>query len=499
MSESGKRVVLWFRNDLRIHDNPFFSHAATRRANLIFPVYIFDPRHYGKQAWHKSCRLPTSVPLMKCNNIRAKFQIESVYNLKKNLQGIQSDLHIFYGKTEEILERICDHDTIILAQEEYGSEEREQQMKVKRWTRGKLELLWGGALLHEEDIPKSCTTGLKGSFTSFRKQIERDYRKINVRKLYSFPKDLPPTSSLSNIEGFAAEPITVDTLGFKPVVKDRRVDFDMIGGEDAALERLKYYVKKRLATYKQTRNGLQGADFSSHLSPWLANGTVSAKQVYWAVKEYEKLNGGMTDDTYWLVFELLWRDYFRFLMLKHGGKMFLEWGPLNRKPRDFQWSRDEDAFKSWIDGNTGERFVDALMRQLKATGFMSNRGRQNVASYLIWNLGLDWRLGAAYFEEQLIDHDVASNYGNWVHAANLLGGRRNVFNCKKQAKDYDPQGTFQRTWLSGGNYNGSKGYSSTGAVQARGYHTNARQNNGRRNNRNNRKRRNQKKYYEQYI
>lgn len=105
------------------------------------------------------------------------------------------------------------------------------------------------------------------------------------------------------------------------------------------------------------------------------------------------------------------------------------------------------VFEDWKHGKTGMPLVDANMRELSATGFMSNRGRQNVASYLVLDLGVDWRLGADWFEHLLIDHDVTSNWGNWVAAAGLTGGRVNKFNILKQSKDYDEEGDYVRAWL----------------------------------------------------
>lgn len=104
-------------------------------------------------------------------------------------------------------------------------------------------------------------------------------------------------------------------------------------------------------------------------------------------------------------------------------------------------------FELWKAGRTGMPLVDANMRELAATGFMSNRGRQNVASYLILDLGVDWRRGASWFEHHLLDHDVASNWGNWLSAAGLTGGRINKFNIVKQSKDYDEDGRYVKHWL----------------------------------------------------
>merc|ERR1719362_2537223 len=126
-----------------------------------------------------------------------------------------------------------------------------------------------------------------------------------------------------------------------------------------------------------------------------------------------------------------------------GNKIFLRGGVVgDRTP----WRGSRAALQKWKDGRTGDPLVDANMRELKATGFMSNRGRQNVASYLIFDLGVDWRYGAAHFEEHLLDYDPCSNWGNWVAAAGLTGQRLNRFNTKKQLNDYDPRRKYVKHW-----------------------------------------------------
>jgi len=163
------------------------------------------------------------------------------------------------------------------------------------------------------------------------------------------------------------------------------------------------------------------------------------------VAEYEDEHGE-TLDTYWLTFELKWRDFFRFFGIKHGKRIFLREGPTTRH---IQWVRDAGLFDRWCNGATGVPFVDANMRELKLTGFMSNRGRQCVASFLTQDLKLDWRLGAQWFEHALLDHDVCSNYGNWVCSAGIgiRGQRVNKFNMAKQAQQYDPNAEFIKLWV----------------------------------------------------
>jgi deoxyribodipyrimidine photo-lyase len=163
------------------------------------------------------------------------------------------------------------------------------------------------------------------------------------------------------------------------------------------------------------------------------------------VKRYE-VERIANDSTYWLIFELLWRDYFRFVFKKYGNRFFREEGLAERKP-DTRWN--EKLFWNWVNGQTGNAFVDANMRELRLTGFMSNRGRQNVASFLVKDLKLDWVAGAAWFEHALIDYDVHSNWGNWAYVAGVGNDPREnrYFNTQKQAAMYDPDGSYTNHWL----------------------------------------------------
>jgi deoxyribodipyrimidine photo-lyase len=138
--------------------------------------------------------------------------------------------------------------------------------------------------------------------------------------------------------------------------------------------------------------------------------------------------------------ELLWREYFRRILAKKGSKVFSQC-------RDF--ADDPTGFEKWTHGETGEPFVDAHMIELKKTGWMSNRGRQVVASYLAKTLRLDWRLGAAHFESLLVDYDVHSNWGNWAYVAGVgQDPRDRIFNPRTQADRYDPDASYQKYWLS---------------------------------------------------
>lgn len=191
-----------------------------------------------------------------------------------------------------------------------------------------------------------------------------------------------------------------------------------------------------MASYKQTRNALMGADFSTRLAPWLAHGCLSARQVHDAVRAWQATHGA-SDSSEWVIVELLWRDYFHWAARQEGAALY----------GHQQLPSDDDAFRRWRRGQTGVPLIDAAMRELVATGWLSNRARQNAASYLIFELGGDWRLGAAWFERCLVDYDAASNWGNWRYLAGVGRDRRgHRFDIPWQTRRYDPEGDYVARW-----------------------------------------------------
>jgi deoxyribodipyrimidine photo-lyase len=225
-----------------------------------------------------------------------------------------------------------------------------------------------------------------------------------------------------------------------------RTAFPFLGGEEQAQARVRdyFWTTKKLQYYKRTRNGLLGVDYSAKLSPWLANGSISARTIFWEVKQFEK-EIQQNQDTYWLIFELIWRDFFKYVSLKHGNSIFKLGGILNK---EYNWERSKEKLNRWIKGETPEPFVNANMKELALTGWMSNRGRQNVASFWAKEWQQDWRYGAAYFENLLLDYDVHSNWCNWMYNSGVGNDPRDrTFNIGRQADMYDAQGKFQRLWL----------------------------------------------------
>ena len=354
-----------------------------------------DPRHFGA----------TSAGFSKTGAHRAEFLLESLKQLRYNLQILGGDLVIRKCSAAEAIHEIHEISPIdvIYFQEEFTLEERTAENEVRAMGI-EMRSFCGKTLVHPEDVVKGIDR-LPNGFTSWRKRQEAHW---TVRPEFEIPAELffPETVHPGSIP-------SLGELGLERPPKESRSVMEFRGGESEGLARLDDYFWKRdqLRQYKETRNGLIGADYSSKFSPWLANGSLSPRRIYNYVKRYEN-ERVQNESTYWLVFELLWRDFFNFKSIKLGDAFFKHpaVGRI-KKPWDLR------EFRAWATGETGEPFVDANMKELAATGFMSNRGLQNVASYLINDLGVDWLAGAEWFESRLIDYDVTSNYGNWTYLA----------------------------------------------------------------------------------
>ncbi|MBC3758550.1 DASH family cryptochrome [Hyunsoonleella sp. SJ7] len=422
--------LVWFRNDLRVQDN-FILNQALEYHKKVIALYCFDPRHYETSV----------VGFKKTEKFRAKFLIESITDLRKNLKALNVELFVFQNKPEDVISALVKTYNIstIFLQKEWTSEEQTVFNNVKASVKQVVNYCeyYDQFLYHPDDIP-FANSSIPSIFTNFRKQVEK-LSKVKPSFESASASTHPEISNTTHIP-------SLEDLGFEDFETHPNSAFPFKGGETSALERLEdYFFKtKKLGAYKNTRNGLVGTDFSSKFSPWLANGSISARTIYWNVKAFEKEHF-KNQSTYWLVFELIWRDYFKYISLKHGNTIFKIWGILNK---DYEWKSDATMVQKWINGKTHSAFVNANMIELQKTGWMSNRGRQNVASFFAKDLLLDWRIGASYFESLLIDYDVHSNYGNWMYVAGIGNDPRNrKFNVEMQAERYDPKGTFRNIWL----------------------------------------------------
>jgi deoxyribodipyrimidine photo-lyase len=294
-------------------------------------------------------------------------------------------------------------------------------------------------LIQPQDLPFSIRN-IPNVFTKFRRAVEDqliikppidDAIRLNALTLLPYNTPIP----------------SLTDLGYSAYTVDTRSACQINGGEQAALNHVSNYLwdQQQILSYKLTRNELIGKDYSSKFSPWLANGSLSVRTLYQQLKLFEQ-QVTANESTYWMFFELLWRDYFSYISLKSGRALFKLDGILAVQ---YPWVIDKKLIQKWINGTTEYDFVNANMIEIAKTGWMSNRGRQNVASYWAKEKQQDWRIGASYFEAMLIDYDVHSNYGNWNYLAGVGNDPRNrQFNIKTQTQRYDPQRAFCDLWLS---------------------------------------------------
>lgn len=408
------------------------------------------------------------------------------------------------------------------------NEAREKEKKIVEWK------VWDGEemLIHKyvhprfgQGVAHQCcsddlTHPVKSTpdvFTTFRKALEP--LKSNIRYPIPPPRSLPPLPDHIPAQSLPFKiPVDFETFlsDLRAPVEDlglpRQISWPIHvqsahpfkGGETAAHQRVCHLLASgALSKYKKTRNGMVGEDFSTKLGGYLANGFISARQISAYLSEFEagqqpagyeedglmQFDGGPgfgqgeNEGTKAVRFELLWRDYMRLCMQKFGADLFnvhgfRGWqqkhaGAPKYKSNWLTLSNPEvrRKFTRFQLGETGSSLVDASMRELYLTGYTSNRARQNVASFLAKWLGIDWRLGAEWYECCLVDYDVASNWGNWAYVAGVgndprgreqkrgknIGknqldkvvgtdeGRR--FNPVKQGFDYDPKGEYVKTWI----------------------------------------------------
>jgi deoxyribodipyrimidine photo-lyase len=426
-----KTALVWLRNDLRFQDqNSFFK--ACQDFDRVVAYFSFEPKDYVDLVWG----------FQKTGKFRTHFLLETLHSLKAELLEKNISLIVETRSAAEGIPLWMEElkASALFFQEEWTKEEKEISNAVCNRLSDSMDIHshYDQFLFHPEDIPMEIEQ-IPQVFTAFRKKCEK-YSKI--RSCFAQPKVLDKLSLLEETPGI---PLLED-FGFSPFEQHSHSVFPFKGGSLSALEHLQNYFwnTKRLSYYKQTRNGLVGTHYSSKFSPCLANGSLSARMIYWEVMRYEK-EVEKNESTYWLIFELIWRDYFKYISLKHGQSFFHLGGILKK---EYSWNSKPELFLKWVEGKTAEPFVNANMIELKKTGFMSNRGRQNVASYFAKNMLMDWRMGAAYFEQQLIDYDVHSNWGNWMYVAGVGNDPRDrKFNIKLQADRYDPKGQYQKLWL----------------------------------------------------
>ena len=471
MAQTLEKVIYWFRQDLRLHDNPALTQAHAMSETVLHVTHGLtnEDTHWGFKRHSLN---------------RQQFRRQGIEGLRQALQNHGQTLVVFEtysaitatatantfadstdtsNATSTIASIIAlahQHNIKHIFCEALETPEEEQQVEGLL-AAGLIVNRYIQSCLYEDNQLPFSIEDTPDMFTAFRQAIENSnpYRK-NIQPLSPLAHALnaTPTPVVKPMSTQATKAI----LDAVPTFNRSSFPFDQpkwFGDEYTALQHVSSYFSSQLPqTYKLTRNELTGLNYATHFSPWLAHGALSPRTIWQALQKHE-LEHGANDSTYWIGFELLWREHFRLMARKYGAALFRKNG-LKKTAQANQARRSQQVhashssahtnanFQRWQTGETDQLFINAAMRELFATGFLSNRLRQIVASYAIHNLRIDWRAGAAWFEHCLIDYDVHSNQGNWAYIAGVgtdpRGGRQ--FNIDKQMKTYDPDGSYQKRW-----------------------------------------------------
>lgn len=421
--------LVLLNDTLRLHDNPLLRlTGATKAAVVVLDTNAFFGEQYG---------------IARANLSRLQQQLAVITQLKQQLATQHIGLMTLVGDRVQLIRQLARelNATALYCAEPVAPDERKTLLQLASVL--PVTQLDGNSLLGDTLRPTLAT--LPDSFTPFRKQLE-------PLLLVSPPVSAAP-AALGWLTSDQCEPYNsaFDQLAaqYQPAL------LQSVASEQEALARVAQFIwqGRHILTYKDTRNQLLGQHYASFCSTPLALGSLSVRQLWQQIVQFEQ-QVDANESTYWLKFELLWREYFRWQFRKYGKLWFSKNGIKQaiRQHPDFSppqlSERQQHKFQRWCAGQTGIDFVDANMQLLNKTGLMSNRGRQNVASYLIYDLGLDWRLGAAYFEQRLLDYDCASNWGNWAYIAGTGNSSERRFNIAKQAQLYDADGSFVRAILT---------------------------------------------------
>ncbi|KAF1735416.1 putative cryptochrome DASH, mitochondrial [Beauveria bassiana] len=508
-------LVYLLRRDLRLADNPVFHRLTSTSDHgftHLLPVVVLPPDQIETSGFLKSDQT-SPFPLAKsrvgkfwrCGPHRAKFFAEAVWDLKNTLSSHQSGLIIRVGPPADVVRAIIQHlqcsgEAAVAAvwmTDDVPWEEKRQQDDISAVCNSAnvdFTLIPDEKYYIDDRDVDIATQELPDVFTTYRKSQEplREKPRAVYPNMKSSLPPLPPDTlippqavpfqipdDLDTFQKYLSKPLVFDLPNPPVNPEDAKSAHPFLGGEQSAIDRLRHLVKSGAASsYSDTRNGLLGVDFSTKLSAFLCLGCLTARQIH---SELVKLEDG-TDEKYQdapgygqgenngtksIRLELLWRDYMRLCTKKFGTKLFAASGFREVDGYNKKWKTANSATASsdqhpspqkigeiiqrFLQGNTGMGLIDASQRELFATGYTSNRARQNVASFFAKHLDIDWRYGAEWYECMLVDYDVSSNWANWQYVAGVGNdprGDARIFNPVKQAFDYDKQGDYVRAWVS---------------------------------------------------
>ncbi|MGZ8153395.1 MAG: cryptochrome/photolyase family protein [Methylovulum sp.] len=405
------RSLFIFRRDLRIHDNNGLNEAL-RLSTQVIPCFIFDPRQMQPHSYQ-------SKPAL-------QFMLQSLGDLDRQIQAVGGKLALYYALPEQVIKDLHAQQQIqaVFINRDYTPFSRRRDFELAELCNElgiTLHYLADALLTEPEQAVKGDHAPYK-VFTAFYN---------NARQ---FPVALPQTlvthNFLSIETGFAIDQLDVSLL--------TELQTDTVqGGRSQALA-----ILKQLNAYKdyQDTRDFPALDATSKLSAHLKFGTCSVREAYYAIVEELGVEHP-------LLRQLYWRDFFTHIAW-HFPQVF--GNAFQEKFAKLNWDNNGDYFQAWCDGKTGFPIVDAGMRELNATGFMHNRLRMIVASFLVKDLHISWRWGERYFAQHLVDYDPCVNNGNWQWAASTGCDAQpyfRIFNPWLQQQKFDPDGEYIRRWV----------------------------------------------------
>jgi deoxyribodipyrimidine photo-lyase len=420
MNRKNTTALVWLRQDLRLHDNPALHHACSHYEQVV-PVYVFDD---------------TTPKSWKMGGAQCWWLHQSLTELKVSLEGISLPLVITKGKADEVLEKLIQSTGAAgvfwnRCYEPYAIA-RDATLKETLLEKGLEAKSFNGSLLFEPWEIKNKQGSWFKVFTPFWKHCLT----LDPGEALPAPKPkakqtlVPASLAVANLNLLPTKPDWAGGMrkAWKP-------------GERNARKQLEVFIDEAVAAYGEQRD-VPAVRGTSRLSPYLHMGEISPRQIWHAIRARAEGRGA---DKY--LAEIGWRE-FSYHLLYHFPE--LPQKPFNSRFSDFPWEDNPKLLKAWQRGNTGYPIVDAGMRELWETGWMHNRVRMIVASFLTKHLLIPWQEGAAWFWDTLLDADLASNSASWQWVAGSGADAApyfRIFNPILQGKKFDPEGEYVRRYV----------------------------------------------------
>lgn len=431
------RTLVLFNDVLRLTDNPLLCHElclpSAAQSDEKIAVLVLDPVQWTGRQYQQ----------VRASQRRLQQQLQLIEYFRQQLQTAGIALHCLWQKMPQAIQSLAERyqaQQLVLAQP-HGTEEQQWLLQLQQ-APGPLRDI------HTLDANSLLTDPLTPDVAKFPDTFSQ-FRRAREPALHVSP------ASPTKISGLWRAEVPAEIAADWQQVLATHLCTGISGAAELASEpvqqqRFIHYVfeQQAIAHYKESRNGFSGDWYASFVSTALARGTLSARWLWQQIQQFEQ-QYGQSESSYWLRFELLWREFFRWQLRKIGRQQFSFQGQSRTelpKPAGDRQAQQQ-RFTRWCQGQTGVPIIDANMLFLQQHGLMSNRGRQLVASYLVFDLQLDWRWGAAFFEQQLLDYDVASNWGNWAYIAGAGPQPGRWFNSIKQALSYDADAAFVQQML----------------------------------------------------